>query len=98
MNTIVTLRDDSLEFSFPGIRDQLRSAVENHVKAILPCVIAEDRKPAIEALRTRWTYRQADQAEQSRAEDQLLRSSPSEIEKALRKLSLAAAGLAEKGD
>ena len=91
MNTMITLRDDSLKFSFPEIRDQLRSAVENHVKAVLPGVIAEDRKPAIEALRTRWIYRHADQAEQSTAEDQVLRSSPSEIEKAFRKLSLAAA-------
>ncbi len=97
MNTMITLRDDSLKFSFPEIRDRLRSAVENHAKAVLPSVIAEDRKPAIEALQTRWTYRHADQAEQSRAENQLLRSSPSEIEKAFRKLSLAAAGLAKRG-
>jgi hypothetical protein len=87
---MITLRNDQLTFSFPQTCAQLRQLIENHVKTVLPRILAEDRHSAVQKLRNHWGYEAASCIEQSDAEQRVFSASAEEIGSALHRLSMAA--------
>lgn len=51
---MITLKSDSLTFSFPEVGEELRRLVENHIQTTLPRLLAEDRNEAALALMLRY--------------------------------------------
>ena len=50
---MIKLESDQLRFTFPQINETLLRLVEGHVQATLPCMLTEDRQPALEQLRAK---------------------------------------------
>ena len=82
---MITLKNDSLCFSFPEIDEVLRRLIEQHVNSTLPAIIATDRARAVQALRSSWGFRKATSENRRKAENQLIDATPGRIETALRR-------------
>jgi hypothetical protein len=82
---MITLKNDSLSFTFPEIDEALRCLVEQHVNSTLPAIIADDRARAVEALKSSWGFRKATPEKRRKAENQLIDATPATIETALRR-------------
>jgi hypothetical protein len=91
---MITLKNDSLCFSFPEIDEVIRRLIEQHVNSTLPAIIAADRARAVGALRSFWGFRRATPEERRRAESQLIHAPPEKIETALRRKSMSVIGRA----
>jgi hypothetical protein len=59
IQSMITLKNDSLCFSFPEIDEVIRRLIEQHVNSTLPAIIAADRARAVGALRSFWGFRRA---------------------------------------
>jgi hypothetical protein len=46
---MITLKNDELALSFPELGLSLRLFIEQYSQETLPCLIAEDRRPVIDA-------------------------------------------------
>lgn len=87
---MITLRNEQLTFSFSQSLARLQQLTERHVKTVLPRILAEDRRSAMEQLRGRRNYRATGRKQQSKAEQCLIAASAEDIEDALQRVSTAA--------
>src|ERR1041385_6078462 len=87
---MITLKNNELTFSFPELGLSLRPFIEHYSQAILPCLVAEDRRPAIEKLRASWRFQEASREKQTLAEKRVLSAEAREIEDVFHRLSTAA--------
>ena len=85
IQSMITLKNDRLCFSFPEIDEALRRLVEQHVNSTLPAIIAADRSCAVRALQSSWRFREATPEKRRKAENQLIHATPERIETALRR-------------
>ena len=69
---MITLKNNELAFSFPELGLSLRPFIEQHSQATLACLVAEDRRPAIEKLHADWCFREASREQQTQAEKRVL--------------------------
>jgi len=81
---MITLRNDSLCFSFPEIRQALRRLVKQHINSTLSPIITGDRTSAVRALLSSWRFRAATSEDRLEAEKKVINATPEEIETALR--------------
>jgi hypothetical protein len=89
---MITLKNDTLYFTFPEIDKVLRRLVEEHVKSTLPAIIAVDRAHAVESLRSFWGFRQTSTEKRQEAENQVIHATRERIEAALRQKCLSVIG------
>ena len=82
---MITLKNDSLCFSFPEIDEVIRRLIEQHINSTLPAIIAADRTCAVQALRSSWRFREATPESRRKAESQVINATPEKIETALRR-------------
>jgi hypothetical protein len=82
---MITLKNDSLCFSFPEIDEVLRRLIDRHITETLPAIIAGDRTGALQALRSSWGFRGATSEERRKAENQVIDATPETIATALRR-------------
>jgi hypothetical protein len=87
---MVTLKNDELAFSFPELGLSLRPFIEQYSQATLPCLVAEDRRLAIEKLHADWCFREASRERQTQAEKRVLSAGAEEIEDVFHRVSTAA--------
>ena len=83
---MITLKSDTLTFSFPVIDEELRRLVERHIQTTLPRLLAEDREGAVESLRRRYGFLDAGAEAQEAAVELIRKATPAKIEAALRKV------------
>jgi hypothetical protein len=88
--SMITLKNDSLCFSFPEIDEVIRRLIEQHINSTLPAIIAADRAGALQVLRSSWGFREATFEERRKAENQLIDATPEKIERALRRKCISA--------
>jgi hypothetical protein len=86
---MITLKNDSLSFSFPEIDEVLRRLIEQHVNSTLPAIVAADRTSAVRALQSSWGFRDATTEGRRKAESQVLHATPEKIATALRRKSMS---------
>ena len=89
---MITLKNDSLSFSFPEIDEVLRQLVEQHINATLPAILAADRANAVQALQSFWGFREASPEQRRKAESQVIDARTKEIEAALRRACMSVLG------
>jgi hypothetical protein len=94
---MITLKDDRLSFQFPEITKTLRHLVEDHIQAVLSLVLIEDRQRGLTALRKEWQFQMMTDDLQAKAEHHVMAATPAQIEDALRRQSMVAAGLSDTG-
>ncbi len=82
---MITLKNDSLSFTFPEIDDALHRLVEEHINSALPAIIAADRASALKALRSSWGFREATPEERRELENKLINATFERIENAFRR-------------
>jgi hypothetical protein len=87
---MITLKNDELAFSFPELGLSLRPFIDQYSQAKLPCLVAEDRRPAIEKLHADWCFREASREQQTQAEKRVLSAGAEEIEDVFHRVSTAA--------
>jgi hypothetical protein len=85
---MITLENDSLRFSFPEVKEAVRTLVEQHINSILPVIVTCDRTGTVHALRSSWRFREATPEKRREAENQLINATRDEIEIALRRKSM----------
>ena len=86
---MITLKNDSLCFSFPEIDEVIRRFIERHINSTLPAIIAADRSSAARALQSYWGFREATSEVRRKAENQVIRATPEKIATALRRKSMS---------
>lgn len=69
---MITLKNDSLSFSFPEIDQVIRRLLEQHINSTLPAIIAADRSCAVRALHSSWRFRQATAEDRQEAENEII--------------------------
>jgi hypothetical protein len=84
---MITLKNDSLSFTFPEIDETLRQLIEQHVTSTLATIIAADRVGALQTLRSSWRFREAAPEQRRKAESQVINATPEKIAVALRRKS-----------
>jgi hypothetical protein len=89
---MITLRNNSLSFSFPKIRQALNQSLEHHIKSTLPVIVGADRTSAVHALRSSWRFRAATPEDRLKAEKKVINVTPEEVETALRRKSMGVLG------
>jgi len=89
---MITLKNDSVSFSFPEIRQALNQSLEHHIKSTLPVIVAADRTSAVHALRSSWRFRAATPEDRLKAEKKVINVTPEEVETALRRKSIGVLG------
>jgi hypothetical protein len=82
---MITLKNDSLRFTFPEIHEELRRLIEQHVNSTLATIIAADRAPAVQALQSYWRFRDATPETRQEAESQVLHATHEQIATVLRR-------------
>lgn len=82
---MITLKNDSLCFSFPEIDEALRRLIEQHINSTLPAIIAANRSCAVRALQSSWWFPEATPARRRKAENQVIDATPEKIATALRR-------------
>ena len=82
---MITLKNDSLCFSFPEIDEVIRRLIEQHINSTLPAIIAADRSCAVRALQSSWGFREATPEGRRKAESQVIDATPEKIATALRR-------------
>lgn len=92
---MITLKNDNLSFQFPEITKTLRRLVEDQILAVLARILVEDRQCALARLRDKWQFQNMLPDLKAKAERHLLAATPAQIEDALRRQSMAAAGLSD---
>jgi hypothetical protein len=83
--SMITLKNDSLSFTFPDIAETLRQLTDQHVSATLPAIIAADRTRAVKALQSSWQFREATPEKRGKAESQVIHATTEKIATALRR-------------
>jgi hypothetical protein len=86
---MITLKNDSLGFTFSEIDEALHRLVEEHINATLPAIIAADRARAAQTLQSSWWFREATLEQRSKAENQILHATPEKIEASFRRKSMS---------
>jgi len=76
---MITLKNDSLSFSFSEIHEKLRRLIEQHINSTLPAIIAADRVHAVQALQSHWRFRDATPESRQVAESRVMDATPEEI-------------------
>src|SRR2546429_696601 len=92
---MITLKNDKLSFQFPEITKTLRPLVEDQIPKVLARILVEDRQSALARLRDKWQFQNMLPDLQAKAERHLLAATPTLIEDALRRQSMAVAGLSD---
>jgi hypothetical protein len=87
---MITLKNDSLRFTFPEIHEQLRRLIEQHVSSTLARIMAADRAPAVQALQSYWRFRDATAESRKEAESQVLHATDEQIATILRRKCMSA--------
>src|SRR5581483_4937247 len=82
---MITLKNDSLSFTFPEIDEMLRQLIERHVTDTLATIVATDRARAVQALQSSWRFREATPEQRRKAERQVTNATPEKIATALRR-------------
>ena len=82
---MITLKNDSLSFTFPEVHEELRRLVEQHLNSTLPAIIAADRAHAVQALQSYWRFRDATPESRQEAESQVLHATQEQIATVLRR-------------
>jgi hypothetical protein len=86
---MITLKNDSLSFTFSEIDQALHRLVEQHVNSTLPAIIAADRARAVQTLQSSWRFREATAEQRNKAENQILYATPEKIEASFRRKSMS---------
>jgi hypothetical protein len=86
---MITLKNDSLCFSFPETDEVLRRLIEQHINSTLRAIIAVDRSCAVRALQSYWGFREATPEVRRKAENQVIHATPEKIATALRRKSVS---------
>ena len=84
---MITLKNDSLSFTFPEIHEKLRGLIEQHINLTLAAITAADRAPAVQALQSYWRFRDATTESRREAESRVTDATPEEIATILRRKS-----------
>jgi hypothetical protein len=89
---MITLKNDSLCFSFPEIDEVIRRLIEQHINSTLPAIIGADRSSAVKVLQASWRFREASPGERREAEGQIIHATSDDIAIALRRKSMSLIG------
>jgi hypothetical protein len=87
---MITLKNDSLRFTFPEIHEELRRLIEQHVNSTLATIIAADRAPAVQALQAYCRFREATSESRHEAESRVLHATDEQIATVLRRKCMSA--------
>src|SRR4029077_20068550 len=89
IQSMITLKNDSLSFSFPEIDEAILRLTEQHITSRLPAIIAAYRSRAIPGLHSSWWFREATPERRRKAENQAIQATPEEIETAFRRKTMS---------
>jgi len=82
---MITLKNDSLSFTFPDIHEKLHRLIEEHVNSTLPAIIAGDRAHAVQELQSYWRFRGATPESRHEAKSRVMDATSEEIATVLRR-------------
>jgi len=82
---MITLKNDSLSFTFPDIHEKLYCLIEEHVNSTLPAIIAVDRGHAVQELQSYWRFRDATPESRHEAKSRVMDATVEEIATILRR-------------